>query len=689
MPFAKNSKAGLLVGGGAAIPADLAVIHQAGLEALKLRAIVNPASDLPAYRDIGVHTFLVQLLSPKPGEHPTSPQEFVETFAPAMKAFIRAGVRDFEVHGEPNLSERGYGVSWDSPTAFGDWFVAVAEALKTTFGPQVRVGFPGLTPPPPRQPGVIPAVSQSNFLGACTDAVQEADFVCCHVYWDSAEGLRVFDGGMRFIRQYLETFPTVPLVISEFANVNPNTNSAIKGNQYAEFYFTCAQYDECRYDWPWYQAFWPRIQAAYAFLLRSPDPTYASQVWMDADGQSRPVIARVAARSRMPPPAAMRFTWPTEFRHYTQFYGENQQHYHDTSYAHSLHGGHNGADLQVKRDDPASSPIRACLDGVVTRKKMIETGYGHHVYVSSHVEQVGQVTLLYTHMTHVPVKEGQAVQAGQVIGTAGSTGASTGPHLHLSLKVEGLKVPANADYLNPRPYLDPPPLSRGQPRTPYSRTYVLLPPEADATWAQAVVDTTWDARRFTIGGSADDAGIGDLDLRRVVAVNPAAWGNDGSDEPAEALRTFFEAYYPGAIYVPVEAGSPDALRITLEALPEMPTQMTPLPSPPVGVGEGGKPARGRPRAPYARTYVLLPPGADAAWATGVVEGAWDTYRFTIGGSADDAGIGDLDLRRIIAVNPIAWGDDLFAFFETHYPGILYVPLVADTPRELIEQLGEF
>ena len=80
MPFAK---AGLLVGDGPVTPADLTLIRQAGLEALKLRAIVNPASDLPVYRDVGIHTFLVQLLSPDPGERPTSPQAFVDYFAPA------------------------------------------------------------------------------------------------------------------------------------------------------------------------------------------------------------------------------------------------------------------------------------------------------------------------------------------------------------------------------------------------------------------------------------------------------------------------------------------------------------------------------------------------------------------------------------------------------------------------------
>jgi hypothetical protein len=87
--------------------------------------------------------------------------------------------------------------------------------------------------------------------------------------------------------------------------------------------------------------------------------------------------------------------------------------------------------------------------------------------------------------------------------------------------------------------------------------------------------------------------------------------------------------------------------------------------------------------------VLLPPNANAAWAHAVVDAAWDTHRFTIGGSADDAGIGDLDFRRIIAVNPAAWGDDLFAFFETYYAGVSYVPVDASTPQELAAQLETF
>jgi hypothetical protein len=45
------------------------------------------------------------------------------------------------------------------------------------------------------------------------------------------------------------------------------------------------------------------------------------------------------------------------------------------------------------------------------------------------------------------------------------------------------------------------------------------------------------------------------------------------------------------------------------------------------------------------------------------------------------------MRRVVAVNPAAWGDDLFAFFEAHYPGVLYVPLTAETPEQLVGRLG--
>jgi hypothetical protein len=96
--------------------------------------------------------------------------------------------------------------------------------------------------------------------------------------------------------------------------------------------------------------------------------------------------------------------------------------------------------------------------------------------------------------------------------------------------------------------------------------------------------------------------------------------------------------------------------------------------------------RGEPRVQYERTYVLLPPDAGAEWAKAAIDGAWDRRRFTIGGSADDAGIGDLDARRVIAVNPGDWTDELAPFFDRYYPGVEYGVIEADTPEDLRREI---
>jgi len=105
-------------------------------------------------------------------------------------------------------------------------------------------------------------------------------------------------------------------------------------------------------------------------------------------------------------------------------------------------------------------------------------------------------------------------------------------------------------------------------------------------------------------------------------------------------------------------------------------------------GEGEEP-RGEPRVQYERTYVLLPPNADAAWARAVVQGAWDEKRYTIGSSADDAGIGDVNVRRVIAVNPQEWPGSLSLadFFKQHYPDVEYRPVTATSPEELAQKLA--
>lgn len=102
------------------------------------------------------------------------------------------------------------------------------------------------------------------------------------------------------------------------------------------------------------------------------------------------------------------------------------------------------------------------------------------------------------------------------------------------------------------------------------------------------------------------------------------------------------------------------------------------------------PGRGAPRIQYERTYILMPPNATKEWAIAAVEATWDSDKATVGGSADDAAIGDLDYRQIVAVNPQSWQDSLADFYHRYYDDeLLYHAIEATTPEELKTKLRAF
>ena len=105
----------------------------------------------------------------------------------------------------------------------------------------------------------------------------------------------------------------------------------------------------------------------------------------------------------------------------------------------------------------------------------------------------------------------------------------------------------------------PPVTGRGAPRIDYERTYLLLPPlsevaSATAWWAAACLSAF--KANWTVGGSADDAGVGDLSYRRVLAINPSLWNGD--------LEAFYAEWYPGTTYIPIVAASPLEMQLKLE-----------------------------------------------------------------------------------------------------------------------------
>ena len=100
-------------------------------------------------------------------------------------------------------------------------------------------------------------------------------------------------------------------------------------------------------------------------------------------------------------------------------------------------GHHWGIDIAA----PAGTPVLASMAGTVTFTGWFG-GYGITVYVA----HGGGWETLYGHLSRVFVAPGQQVACAQVIGAVGSTGNSTGPHLHFELRWRGRPV-------DPVPYL--------------------------------------------------------------------------------------------------------------------------------------------------------------------------------------------------------------------------------------------
>lgn len=83
-----------------------------------------------------------------------------------------------------------------------------------------------------------------------------------------------------------------------------------------------------------------------------------------------------------------------------------------------------------------NSPIRATADGVVTDAGYNSGGYGNMVDIN---HGNGYITR-YAHASSLSVHVGQNVKRGEVIGYVGSTGFSTGPHLHYEVRVNGKAI---------------------------------------------------------------------------------------------------------------------------------------------------------------------------------------------------------------------------------------------------------
>jgi murein DD-endopeptidase MepM/ murein hydrolase activator NlpD len=110
-----------------------------------------------------------------------------------------------------------------------------------------------------------------------------------------------------------------------------------------------------------------------------------------------------------------RFTWPV--------YGWLSQGYRED---------HRALDIAA----PPGTFVTAADRGVVIRAGWNDQGYGNFVVIDHNIDYV----TLYSHLAEVLVREGEVVGQGQIVGTVGSTGNSTGAHLHFEIRDFGRRT---------------------------------------------------------------------------------------------------------------------------------------------------------------------------------------------------------------------------------------------------------
>lgn len=147
-------------------------------------------------------------------------------------------------------------------------------------------------------------------------------------------------------------------------------------------------------------------------------PAPARPVAVPASG-----LADLGSIFKPAPAAAGTFNWPTTSRNITQYFRGWR---------------HTGIDIGNK----TGQPIYAADGGVVTTSGWNSGGYGYHVII----DHGNGIQTLYAHASKLNVERGDRVDKGDVIAAVGSTGRSTGPHVHFEIRVSGNRA-------NPLDYL--------------------------------------------------------------------------------------------------------------------------------------------------------------------------------------------------------------------------------------------
>lgn len=141
--------------------------------------------------------------------------------------------------------------------------------------------------------------------------------------------------------------------------------------------------------------------------------------------QGQPVTATVEAAVQATPVPAGSATWPYGDGHFNWPVQEGV-------ISQGFRAGHRALDIAA----PLGTPVYAADNGIVVKSGYSSDGYGGRVIIDHQIDYI----TLYAHLSQALVEAGDVVQKGQLIGYVGSTGNSTGPHIHFELRDFGFLI---------------------------------------------------------------------------------------------------------------------------------------------------------------------------------------------------------------------------------------------------------
>jgi murein DD-endopeptidase MepM/ murein hydrolase activator NlpD len=186
----------------------------------------------------------------------------------------------------------------------------------------------------------------------------------------------------------------------------------------------------------------PDVLGALATLLESQEQDLIQRSYQTAWSQAQVGYGQALVNRSLPVGktiAGLALSWPMVSFQLTQPFGPSNV-LLEPPYGPYKHF-HTGIDISA----PLGTAVMAAADGVVVAVGHTATGYGNYVIIA----HGGGVETLYAHLLQAAANVGDRVVRGQLIGLEGSTGFSTGPHVHFELRV-------NNQVIDPMPYLPVP-----------------------------------------------------------------------------------------------------------------------------------------------------------------------------------------------------------------------------------------